>query len=298
MQGGYLITTGVPGCSYSGEWSGRAETPSDQVPEEKVPQTGGSASPVQGVLGGVELFQQPLGSIPTNPFPAEAPRPELGGHSSSQAAVRSPHHPSPEPTAHLRRPAHPPLRIPDPLRLVGLGSFLGIAISEEAQLAPSPGSQALAFSGVPAGQGSRQLPPSSPEEKREPAGASPGAGSTGDPLQALPPPCGLPARPGPGPWGTTVFLQWQVWRGGVRKPAGRRRPARAQTLGGQGGPSPASGSLARRSVSQRRSPFLPRREAARDPGAGGGSSRALLLLPRGGEKPWDEAGGSTPRAQS
>lgn len=40
-----------------------------------MPQVGGSASPVQGVLGGIELFQQPPGSIPTNPFfPCRGPK--------------------------------------------------------------------------------------------------------------------------------------------------------------------------------------------------------------------------------
>lgn len=73
MRGGSLITTGVLGCSQPTLWG--MERTRTETPSAKVPQSGGAASPVQGMLGGVELLQQPLGSTPTNPFPAEAQRP-------------------------------------------------------------------------------------------------------------------------------------------------------------------------------------------------------------------------------
>ena len=93
-----------------------------------MPQTGGPAScvPLQGVSGvdrGFFFFsQQPPRRIPTNPFSAEAQRPFLRGHSSSQTVVRSQHHSSLERTAHLPRPDHPLPRIPDRLFPVGLRS--------------------------------------------------------------------------------------------------------------------------------------------------------------------------------
>lgn len=223
-----------------------------------MPQIGGSACPVQAVWRGSSYFssrreasQQTL-CLRRHRGPTPRPQQQPGCGEESTP-------PSPERTAHLCGPAHPLLRILDPPLQVGLGSPFRSNYFRISANSPS--------SGVPAGQGSRQLRAAGRRRGSQLEQALASEARRPPPLTSTPKvPSPQPsARPGPGQWEPLPFCSGRFGGEEPRSPQGDGAQRDFKPLGGQGVPSPASDSLARLSASPRRRPFLPRRAEAPDP---------------------------------